>query len=62
MHEQTRALLLDAFLALDASDPQHRAILRSQGANAYMPAASGDFTLVRKAVRLHGLQTDSGER
>ena len=62
MHEQTRAILLDAFLALDASDPQHRAILRSQGANAYMPAASGDFALVRKAVRLHGLQTDLGER
>ena len=57
MHERTKAILLDAFLALDASDPHHRAILRSQGANAYMPAASGDFSLVRKAVQLHGLHT-----
>ena len=58
MHERTRAILLDAFLALDASDPHHRDILRSQGANAYMPAASGDFALVRKSVQLYGLRTE----
>lgn len=61
MDDDTRAMLLDAFLALDASDSQHRAILRSQGANAYMPAARGDFALVRKAVQMVGLVAKEDE-
>ena len=55
MHERTRTLLLDALLALDATVPQHRAILRLQGANAYLPAASRDFILIRKAAKRSGL-------
>ena len=53
--DRIRLTLLDAFLALDASIPEHREILRSQGANAYMPAASEDFELVRIAADRSGL-------
>lgn len=55
MDAHTRALLLDALLALDASIPRQRAILRLQGANAYLPAASGDFVIVRSAAQQLGL-------
>ncbi|MGI9235992.1 MAG: phosphate/phosphite/phosphonate ABC transporter substrate-binding protein [Woeseiaceae bacterium] len=58
MDERTRAMLLDALLALDASDAEQRAVLRSQGANAYLPAATGNFLLVRMAARRSGLLTD----
>lgn len=55
MDKHTRMLLLDALLALDASLPQHRVILQLQGANAYLPAASEDFVLVRRAAQQLGL-------
>lgn len=55
MDKQTRKMLLDALLALDATLPQHRSILRLQGANAYLPAASGNFVLVRTAAQQLGL-------
>lgn len=55
MNERTSTLLLNALLALDASDPRHRSILRSQGANTYLPAGRGNFALVRKAAKQAGL-------
>lgn len=55
MDKHTRKMLLDALLALDATLPQHRSILRLQGANAYLPAASGNFVLVRTAAQQLGL-------
>lgn len=62
MEEHARTKLLDAFLALEASDPDNRAILRSQGANAYLPAAPDNFVLVRRAAKLSGVLEDDGER
>ena len=61
MSESTRQTLLDAFLGLDATIPEHRQILRAQGANAYLPAGSTDFELVRTAAVQAGvLAEDSG--
>lgn len=51
LDEGVRLALLDAFLALDASDSEHRKILRDQGANAYLPASSDDFEIVRVAAK-----------
>ena len=62
MEERTRTKLLDALLALDASDPDDRAILRAQGANAYLPAALDNFALVRRAAMLSGVLEDDGAR
>jgi len=55
LDEDIKLTLLDAFLALDASNPEHRNILRTQGANAYLPAAREDFALVRLAANRAGL-------
>jgi len=55
MNQDTKTLLLDAFLSLDATDYGHRAILRAQGANGYLPAGSGNFDLVWTAARRAGL-------
>jgi len=61
MKESTRQALLDAFLGLDATIPEHREILRAQGANAYLPAGSSDFELVRTAAVQAGvLKEDTG--
>lgn len=46
----TRIVILNAFLALDASIPGERVVLESQGANAYMPAGQSDFDLIRTAA------------
>ena len=61
MHQHTKTIILDALLALDASDPEHRAILRAQGANSYMPSAPGNFVLVRRAAILAGLLAKDDE-
>ena len=61
MGENTKALLLDAFLSLDATDYGHRAILRSQGANGYLPAGRGNFDLVWTAARRAGLVNEGTE-
>lgn len=55
LDEHTKLKLLNAFLALDASVPKHREILRLQGANAYLPAASENFAIVRLAADRAGL-------
>lgn len=55
LDERIKLVLLDAFLALDASIPEHRKILRAQGANAYLPAAREDFAIVRIAANRAGL-------
>ncbi len=55
LSETTRAMLLDAFLALDPTVPAHREILLLQGANAYLPAGSGDLDIVRAAALQAGL-------
>ncbi len=54
----TRAIILDAFLALDPTIPGHLEVLRLQGANAYLPAGSGDLDIVRAAALQAGLLTD----
>lgn len=61
LDDRIRLQLLDAFLALDASIPEHREVLRSQGANAYMPAASEDFEIVRIAADRSGLYLEDRE-
>ena len=61
MDDRTRTVILDALLALSAADPKHRAILRSQGANAYLPAAPGNFVLVRKAAKRTGFLGNEDE-
>lgn len=55
MDENTRALLLDAFLSLDATVSDHRVILRAQGANGYLPAGRGNFDLIQTAAGRAGL-------
>ena len=61
MDEQTKISLLNAFLALDATIPEHRAILRSMGANAYFPAGLTDFEMVRIAAVQAGALNQAGE-
>ena len=61
MAENTKTKLLDAFLALDASDPDNRAILRAQRANAYLPASPDNFVLVRRAAKLSGVFSGDNE-
>ena len=60
MDEHTSAVLLDALLALDATDPEQRAVLRSQGANAYLPAGLGNFELIRTAALQAGFLSKDG--
>jgi len=57
MDEDTRAILVDALLSLDATDSDHRVILRAQGANGYLPAGRGNFVLIRTAAERAGLVT-----
>ncbi len=47
--------LRDAFLALDPTVPEHKAILQLAGANGYVPAARTDFDEIRLAARGAGL-------
>ena len=62
LDEGTKVALLDALLALDATVPEHRAILRSQGANAYLPAGMSDFEPVRTAALHAGISLTDGEK
>ncbi len=55
MPEDIRTPLRDAFLALDATVPEQRDLLRSLGANGYLPAARSDFDGIRLAARALGL-------
>lgn len=55
MPAQVRVALRDAFLDLDARVPEERALLRSLGANGYLPAGSADFDDVRMAATALGL-------
>jgi len=50
-----KTLLRDAFLALNKTNPEHRALLMAQGANGFLPAGKNDFEDVRAAVREIGL-------
>jgi len=62
MKESARQALLDAFLGLDPTIAEHREILRTQGANTYLPAGAPDFELVRTAAVQAGvLAEDSKE-
>lgn len=61
MPQNTRTKILDALLSLDATNPRHREILRSQGANAYLPAAPGNFATVRAAAKRSGLLGKDGD-
>lgn len=45
-----KSQLRDAFMALDAVDPEHGAILKRLGAAVYLPAGSADFNDVRRAA------------
>jgi phosphonate transport system substrate-binding protein len=45
----------DAFLRLDPSRPQDRAVLNLQGAQKFVPAAPSDFDAIEKVGRLTGL-------
>ena len=62
LDDSTRIRILDAFLALDAAVPEHRALLRSQGANSYLPAGLSDFETVRMAAIRAGVLEDRGTR
>ena len=62
MKNSTRQVLLDAFLGLDATVTEHRAVLRGQGANAYLPAGLSDFELVRIAAAQAGVVEEDGKR
>ncbi len=62
MSKGTRQKLLDAFLGLEATNAEHRGILRSQGANTYLPAGASDFELVRKAAAQAGILAEGNSR
>ena len=62
MSAATRSNILGAFLALDATVPEHWAVLRLQGANAYLPAGSEDFATIRAAAAETGLLHYKDER
>lgn len=62
LSEDVRQSLLDALLALDASIPEHREILRSQGANAYLPAGVSDFEIIRAAAVRAGVLAEDGKK
>ena len=51
MDASLKMALRDAFLALDAINPEHKVILQKLGANAYLPASRTDFEDVRRAAR-----------
>ncbi len=44
-----------AFLALDASNPQHKAVLDLQGAKKFVPASMSDFDAVETVAKSTGL-------
>ncbi|MDJ0711594.1 MAG: phosphate/phosphite/phosphonate ABC transporter substrate-binding protein [Woeseiaceae bacterium] len=54
MNDATRNAILSAFLALDATVPEHAEVLRTQGANVYLPAGSEDFAAIRTAAAQAG--------
>lgn len=56
-----KSAILNAFLELDVSVPEHRALLRLQGANVYLPAGIKDFDMVRLAARRAGLLAADSE-
>lgn len=62
MDKRIRILVLDALLSLDATIPEHRAILRSQGANAYLPAGISDFQVIRMAAIQAGVLLEDENR
>ncbi|MDJ0793499.1 MAG: phosphate/phosphite/phosphonate ABC transporter substrate-binding protein [Woeseiaceae bacterium] len=62
MSAPRRAAILDALLALDPTVPLHREVLRLQGANAYLPAGSGDLEFVRAAALQAGLLAGEDSR
>lgn len=45
----------DAFLTLDANNPEHKAVLALQGAKKFVPASPEDFDLIEKVGRSTGL-------
>ncbi len=45
----------DAFLSLDANNPEHKAVLALQGAKKFVPANPADFDLIEKVGRSTGL-------
>lgn len=55
-------VLRDAFLALDPTNPTHRAILTANGATGYLPAGTGDFEDVRTAAQTADLLTRAQHR
>ena len=60
--DSTQTVILDALLGLDATVPEHREVLRLQGANAYIPAGSDDFELIRMAAESASLLTEDDTR
>lgn len=54
--------LRDAFLALDATLPQHRPILQKLGAHAYLPASRADFEDIRRAAHTTDVSATPGPR
>lgn len=53
--EELRNRFRDAFLELDASNPEHRPILEIQGARKFVPAAPADFDTIEQVARRVGL-------
>ena len=53
--EATRQAFRQAFLDLDAQDPEHAPILERLGASAYVPAAPEDFDAIEAIAKTTGL-------
>jgi len=52
-----REAFTKAFLELDASNPEHAAVLQLQGAKKFVPAAPADFDAIEQVARTTGLLT-----
>lgn len=48
--EGLRKKFTDAFLALDESNPEHKAVLELQGAKKFVPASSADFDAIEQVA------------
>lgn len=60
--EALRKKFAAAFLTLDASKPEHAAVLKLQGAASYVQASPSDFDAIEKVARSTGLLTGSGKK
>jgi phosphonate transport system substrate-binding protein len=61
LDSRTKLVIRDAFLSLDVTTPEHRKLLRAQGANTFLPAKSEDFQDIRNAAIMASMLTENND-